>query len=260
MKNFKKQLANHEITFGSWITLSEPATAEILAKSGYDWLVVDMEHSALAFSQAQEIIRVTTLCDITVLIRVMDHNPDAIKKFMDMGAHGIIAPRINDALEAQKIVNAVKYPPVGTRGVGLFRAQGYSLDLNSYKTYNDENSVVIIQIEHIDAIKNIDSILSVDGVDGYIIGPYDLSASMGFPGEFDHREVKEVFERLKMIIKNSDKPWGYHVVNPNPVEVTRIVKNGYKFIAIGVDFLFFSHACSQTLTAVKKHIAEDKGE
>ena len=260
MKNFKKQLANHEITFGSWITLSEPATAEILAKSGYDWLVVDMEHSALTYSQAQEIIRVITLCDTTVLVRVMDHNPDSIKKFMDMGAHGIIVPRINQASEAQKAVNAVRYPPVGTRGVGLFRAQRYSLDLDRYKKYNDENSVVIIQIEHIDAINNIDSILKVDGVDGYIIGPYDLSASMGYPGDFDHRDVKEVFDRLKMIIKNSDKPWGYHVVNPNPLKVTRIVKDGYKFIAIGVDFLFFNHACSQTLTAVKKHIAADKGQ
>ena len=119
-----------------------------------------------------------------------------------MGAHGVIVPRINTKLDAQKAVNAVKYPPNGTRGVGLFRAQNYSLDLKSYQKWNKEESIVIAQIEHIDSVMNIDSITSVQGIDGYIIGPYDLSASIGYPGEFDHPEVIKVFNILKKRVKS----------------------------------------------------------
>ena len=113
MNSLKDKLKNKKITVGSWITLSDPAIAEIMAKSDLDWIVVDMEHSALSVSQAQEIIRVINLAGIAPLVRVMENNPEAIKKFMDMGAHGVIVPRINTKLDAQKAVNAVKYPPNG---------------------------------------------------------------------------------------------------------------------------------------------------
>ena len=136
MNDLKNQLIRKDITIGSWITLGDPAIAEIMAKSGFDWLVVDMEHSALSLNQAQEIIRIINLCGITTLVRVMDHDSNAIKKFMDMGAHGVIVPRVNSKSDTEKVVNAVKYPPIGTRGVGLFRAHNYSLDLNTYQKWN----------------------------------------------------------------------------------------------------------------------------
>ena len=257
MNSLKDKLKNKKITIGSWITLGDPAIAEIMAKSGFDWLVVDMEHSALSHNQAQEIIRIINLCGITTLVRVMDHDPNAIKKFMDMGAHGVIVPRVNSKSDTEKVVNAVKYPPIGTRGVGLFRAHNYSLDLNTYQKWNQDKSIVIVQIEHIEAINNIKSILSVDGVDGYIIGPYDLSASMGYPGEFEHPEVKKVLNTIKEIIKNTKKPWGYHEVSPDPNSVTNRINDGYRFIAFGVDFLFFSTICKDKISLVKQQIIQN---
>ena len=191
MPSLKNKLKNKEITIGSWITLPEPSIVEIMAKVGFDWLTIDMEHSSLSMSQAQELIRIINLSNCVPLVRVMDNNPAIIKRFMDMGSNGIIVPRINTKEDAKKAVDAVKYPPNGKRGVGLYRAQNYSLDLESYREWNKKESIVIVQIEDIKAINNLESILDVEGVDGLIVGPYDLSASIGFPGDFDNSSVLE---------------------------------------------------------------------
>ena len=211
------KLKKKETTIGSWVTFSDPAIAEIMAKSGFDWLVVDMEHSGLSINQAQEIIRVIDLCNVTPLVRVMENNPNLIKRYMDIGAHGVIIPMVNSKSDAERAVNAVKYPPIGTRGVGLSRAQNYSLDLESYREWNQKNSIVIVQIEHIKGVENLQSIIDVDGVDGLIVGPYDLSASLGHPGEFEHSLVQKAFQTIATSINDSSKPCGYHVVEPNVV-------------------------------------------
>ena len=247
-----------EITIGSWITFSDPAIAEIMAKSGFDWLVVDMEHSALSMNQAQEIIRIINLCNVIPLVRVMENNPNLIKRFMDMGAHGVIVPRVNSKSDAEKAVNAVKYPPIGTRGVGLSRAQNYSLDLESYRKWNQKNSIVIVQIEHIKGVENLQSIIDVDGVDGLIVGPYDLSASLGHPGEFEHSSVQEAFQTITTAIKDSSKPWGYHVVDPSVDAALDKFKQGYTFLAFGVDFLFFSINCRDKINSLRKEIIDLK--
>ena len=258
MKNFKSILINKEITIGSWITFSDPAIAEIMAKSGFDWLVVDMEHSALSMNQAQEIIRIINLCNVIPLVRVMENNPNLIKRFMDIGAHGVIIPMVNSKSDAERAVNAVKYPPMGTRGVGLSRAQNYSLDLDSYQKWNHESSIVIVQIEHIQGVENINSIMNVDGVDGFIVGPYDLSASLGHPGDFKHSLVQEVFQTITTAIKDSSKPWGYHVVDPSVDAALDKFKQGYTFLAFGVDFLFFSINCRDKINSLRKEIIDLK--
>ena len=247
-----------EITIGSWITFSDPAIAEIMAKSGFDWLVVDMEHSALSMNQAQEIIRIINLCNVIPLVRVMENNPNLIKRFMDIGAHGVIIPMVNSKSDAERAVNAVKYHPMGTRGVGLSRAQNYSLDLDSYQKWNQENSIVIVQIEHIQGVENIKSIMDVDGIDGLIVGPYDLSASLGHPGEFEHPSVQEAFQAIKKAIKDSSKPWGYHVVDPSVEGALDKLNQGYTFLAFGVDFLFFSINWREKISLLKKEIMDYK--
>jgi 2-keto-3-deoxy-L-rhamnonate aldolase RhmA len=258
INSLKEKLRQKEITIGSWLTLGDPAIAEIMAKSGFDWLVVDMEHSALSINQVQELIRIVDLSGCVPLVRVMDNNPEIIKKCMDMGSHGVIVPRVNTKSDAEKIVNAVNYPPQGTRGVGLFRAQNYSLDLKSYQKWNDQESIVIVQIEHIEAIENLSSIMDVDGIDGLIVGPYDLSASLGYPGEFEHPLVKEAFQTIQSTINKSSTSWGFHVVDPDPNIVMDKINEGYRFIAFGVDFLFFSSTCNKKLSLLKKLIAKQK--
>ena len=122
---------------------------------------------------------------------------------MDAGAHGVIVPMVNSRDDAEKAVSAVKYPPFGTRGVGLARAQGYGMDFETYKAWVEKESIVIAQIEHIDAVNNIDEIISTEGLDGFIVGPYDLSGSLGIPGQFDNELVIDALETVKNAAKKN---------------------------------------------------------
>src|SRR3990172_7659368 len=181
MISLKNKLKKKELTIGSWITFANSAIAEIMAKAGFDWLTVDMEHSSLTISQAQQLIQTIELCGVAPLVRVGENNPNLIKRVMDAGSHGVIVPMVNSKEEANNAVNAVKYPPTGKRGVGLARAQGYGTTFEKYKDWVDRDSIVVIQIEHIEAVENLKDILSVSGIDAFIVGPYDLSGSLGVP-------------------------------------------------------------------------------
>jgi 2-dehydro-3-deoxyglucarate aldolase len=169
--SLKRKMKSGNVTVGSWITLGHPAIAEIMANAGFDWLTVDMEHSAITLHQAQQLIQVIELCGVAPLVRVGENSENLIKRVMDAGAHGVIIPMVNTREDAIKAVSSVKYPPAGKRGVGLARAQGYGLEFERYRQWVSADSVVIVQIEHINAVNNMESILAVDGGDGFLFGP-----------------------------------------------------------------------------------------
>ena len=169
--NLKSKLVNNQLTIGSWITIAHPAIAEIMAKAGFDWLTVDLEHSVTTIREAEELIRVINLHGVPALVRLTDNDASQIKRVMDAGANGIIVPMVNSKADAEKAVAAVYYPPKGKRGVGLARAQGYGATFDNYRKWLDNEAVVIVQIEHIEAVNNLEQIFAVDNIDGYIIGP-----------------------------------------------------------------------------------------
>jgi len=247
----KNRLRNNVLTIGSWLTIGHQSIAEIMVKSGFEWLTVDLEHSSISIDKAQSLIRVIELSGCIPLVRVGENNPTFIKRVMDAGAHGVIVPMVNCDKDAERAVSAVKYPPDGTRGVGLARAQGYGYKFGEYRDWLKKESVVIVQIEHIKAIENLESILAVPGVDGSIIGPYDLSGSLGFPGEFDKLEVKDAIKRYEEICHRLKKPMGMHVVKPDLIEAAKYIKNGYTFLALGVDMLFLGDKCRDLLKGLK---------
>lgn len=252
--NLKNKLKERELTIGSWITIGHTVVAEIMARSGYDWLTVDMEHSAITLDIAQDLIRVIELCGVVPLVRVGENVPNLIKRVMDAGAHGVIVPMVNSKDDAEKAVASVQYPPKGFRGVGLARAQKYGADFEGYKKWNEQESIVIVQIEHIKAVENLESILSVPGVDGFIIGPYDLSGSLGVPGQFDHPEMVKALNRVKEISKNMNALSGFHVISPEAEAFQEKVREGYKFIAHSLDILFLGDGCRNFLKAIRKNI------
>jgi len=252
MNELKTKIRSKELSIGSWLTFSDLAIVEIMAKAGFDWLVIDMEHTGLSFSEVREIIRVIDLCGVVPLVRVMKNDPDIIKKCMDIGAHGVVVPFIKTKDEAERVVNAVKYPPFGTRGVGLGRAQNYSLDLDSYMKWNQTNSIVIVQIEHYMSVDNLEDIMSVEGVDAFIIGPYDLSGSVNLPGKFEHPKVKSLLDIIDKKSELSGFVKGKHVVNPDIDQLKKAIENNFTFIAYGVDFLFFSQNISKNIIELNK--------
>ena len=256
MIRLKEKLYKKDLTVGSWITLAHPAIAEIMSKAGFDWLAVDLEHSVITIREAEELIRVIELCGVVPLVRLSANDPVQIKRVMDAGAHGVIVPMVNSKKDAIAAVNAVRYPPSGNRGVGLARAQGYGLNLENYAQWVKDESMVIVQIEHINAVDNLQDILTVNGVDAFIVGPYDLSGSLGLPGNFDSQEVIAALERIQVVSKRLDVAAGYHVVPPRHDLVKEKIAEGYSLIAFGVDFLFLGEMCRGELENLKNLIAK----
>jgi 2-dehydro-3-deoxyglucarate aldolase len=255
MKNpLKLKLRDNSLTIGSWITLGHTSIAEIMAQSGFEWLTIDIEHSVIPLNIAQELIQAIEGYGVVPLVRVGENNPNLIKRIMDAGAYGVIVPMINTKEQAEAAVKAVKYPPIGTRGVGLARAQGYGQKFNEYASTVNEESVVIIQVEHIDSVRNLESILSVKGVDGCLIGPYDLSGSLGVPGDFDHPEVLSALDKVEKICKQKKVPLGIHVIQPDYKQIIEKVARGYTFLAFSLDILFLGNSCRDQMKLVKENI------
>jgi 2-keto-3-deoxy-L-rhamnonate aldolase RhmA len=250
----KEKLRKQEATIGGWITLGHTSIAEIMAKAGFEWLVVDMEHSVITLDIAQQLIQVIEGCGVVPLARVGENNPNIIKRVMDAGAHGVIVPMINTKEQAEAAVKAVKYPPLGIRGVGLARAQGYGDKFNEYAATVNAESIVIAQVEHIDAVDNLESILSVEGIDGCIIGPYDLSGSLGVPGNFDHPDVLAALKKVEQTCQKRRVALGMHVIQPDYRQVMEKVAKGYSLIGFSLDILFLGNSCRQQLKAVYENI------
>ena len=243
--SLKEKLLGKQLTIGSWITIGNTVIAEIMARSGYDWLTIDMEHSVISLKEAQDLIRVIELCGISPLVRVGHNQPNLIKRVMDAGAHGVIVPMINSREDAEQAVGSVKYPPLGFRGVGLARAQNYGANFEGYKEWKQHKSTVIVQIEHIKAVENLESILTVEGVDGFIIGPYDLSGSLGIPGQFDHPDVKAALDHIKQVSGKLNALSGFHVIPPDISSLDEKISDGYRFIAHSLDILLLGEQCRQ---------------
>jgi len=250
-KVLKFKLKERKLTFGSWITIGDPIVTEVMAKSGFEWLTIDMEHSAITLNVAQNLIRTIDLSGCVPLVRVSENNPRLIKRIMDAGAHGIIVPMVNSKKEAEAAVKAVRYPPEGFRGVGLARAQEYGFDFEGYQNWLKNESIVIVQIEHIDAVKNLRKILSTKGVDGFIVGPYDISGSLGTPGKFDHSEFKKCIKEIMDVANELKKTAGFHVIPPDIKEVQKIMNLGYRFIAISLDTLFLGTLARNIINDLK---------
>jgi 2-keto-3-deoxy-L-rhamnonate aldolase RhmA len=240
-----------KLSLGSWITLNNPSIAEIMSDAGFDWLCVDMEHSVTDYAEAQQLILAIQSKGLKAFVRVGENNTRIIKRVLDAGADGIIVPSVNSAAEAQKAVDSVKYPPFGKRGVGLSRAQSYGFGFESYRDIASKEIKLIVQIEHINAIIELDAILQTVGVDGTFIGPYDLSGSMGKPGNWDDRDVKQALLVYEETVKKYDKWVGYHVIQPDFNLVNEKIKKGYNFIAFSLDVLFLG-------TLVRNQVAELK--
>ncbi|MHB8132412.1 MAG: HpcH/HpaI aldolase family protein [Mobilitalea sp.] len=249
---FKEKLKSKDVCIGSWITLAHPAIAEIMAKAGFDWLAVDLEHSVITIREAEELIRVIDLCSVVPLVRLSANDPVQIKRIMDAGAHGVIVPMVNSAEEARKVVEAVHYPPDGKRCVGLARAQGYGSSFEQYKEWVNQESIVIVQIEHIKAVENLDAILSVEGVDGFIVGPYDLSGSLGIPGQFDNKLMIEAMSKIKNFMRSTSKIPGLHVVEPDVDQLQQRVREGYLFLAYSVDIRMLDTCCRAAIEKIRR--------
>lgn len=253
--SLKQKIINKQLTIGSWITLGNTSIAEILANAGFDWLVVDLEHTTISLEQAGELIRTIELAGVPSLVRLTSNDENQIKRVMDAGAQGIVVPMVKSVDDAKNAILATRYPPFGSRGVGLGRAQKYGAAFNEYLTWQsgiNSGPLVIVQIEHIDAVSNLKEILEVEGVDAFIIGPYDLSCSMGIPGEFDHPSFIKIMDKIVKISQQINAVSGIHIVEPEIKKMNEAIAAGHKFIAYSVDIRMLDTAARNGLSLISK--------
>jgi 2-keto-3-deoxy-L-rhamnonate aldolase RhmA len=247
MQQFRQRLLAGERLIGPMVTLSSPEVAEILAKVGFDWFFLDAEHAPFNALGLQHMMQAAG--DTPCLVRLESSQELPIKKALDIGAAGIIAPMVNTAKHAQQVVSWCRYSPQGTRGVGLGRAQGYGLDFTEYVETANETVTVVVQAEHIEAVENIEAIVQVDGIDGVLIGPYDLSASLGLLGQVAHPEVVAAIDRVTAVCRQAKVPLG--VFGLSATAVQPYIEKGYTLITAGVDTLFLSSAANSLLEQVR---------
>lgn len=248
----KSKLFNNQLTIGSWITIAHPSIIDVMASAGFEWLVVDMEHTSIDLSQAHILIATIQANNMKALVRVSKNEEVIIKRVLDMGADGIVVPMIKNAAEAKEAIDYAKYPPVGKRGVGLFRAQKYGQGFNEYKQWVKDELVIIAQIEHIEAVNNIEEIITVEGIDGVIIGPYDLSGSMGFPGDFYRTDVSQAIQKVVDVCKLHNKPSGFHVIESDPAKLQQRIDEGCTFLAYSVDFFFLGDKAREGMNKIQE--------
>ncbi len=253
MKNttLKKKLKNKENTVGSWITIPHQSVIDILAEAGFDWLCIDLEHTAIDYNEVQVLIGFIQARGMAALVRVSKNEEVVIKRVLDSGADGIVVPMICNADEAKQAVEYAKYPPVGKRGVGLNRAQRYGFGFEDYRKWVDDNQVIIAQIEHYEGVNNLETIIETPGIDGVFIGPYDLSSSLGIPGQFNNALVQEALQKFEKICTEKNFSMGYHVIDPEFELVREKSKAGYNFIAFSTDFLFMGRKAFAEMNNLK---------
>ena len=254
MKTFRDKLRDRELLLGGWMQIAHPAPAEIMARLGYDWVCVDLEHGAIDLESMTNIFRTLDAFDCTPIARLPINDPVWIHRSLDAGARGLIIPMVKSAEEAELAVSEAKYPPRGVRGFGYSRANMHGIDFEqSIQSANDQIAM-IMQIEHKDAIANLDAILNVPDVDGLFIGPLDLSGSMGITGELSHPDMVAALKQYRDACASHNTPAGMHIVRPDASNIRSNIDDGYSLIALGLDNVFVHQGAAAALKAAGRSV------
>lgn len=222
--------------FGGWISLGHSSIAEIFARAGFDFIGIDMEHSTISQEEARALLAAAQAAGIPCLPRPSSPAAETqMRRLLDSGADGLIIPNVSTLSQAEKVVEWSKYPPVGRRSYGVARAQGYGFDFEGYVSGWNERSALILQIESVAAVEAADSLLGIPDVDGVMVGPYDLSGSLGVPGQLSHPRVREACRRVIEACRRRRKGCGTQVVDPAAANVGEAFEQGYTFAVLGSD-------------------------
>ena len=233
-KNYvREKLKRGEPSIGTWLTMASTTGAGLMARTGFDWLTVELEHTPVTFETAASSFAIIAASGTVPLARIPWNTAENIKRVLDIGAYGIIVPMVNSRAEAEAAVAAARYAPLGQRSIGgQLHAVNFETDASTYYAKANEEILVVIMMEHIKAVEKADEILSVPGIDAFFIGPNDLHNSMGRPPVFDsdHPEFVQALEHLRKLGKKHGVPSGIHVVDA--ANAQRRLEEGFRFIAV----------------------------
>ena len=242
-------MAEGQICPGTWISIASPMVAEIVADAGFDFIIVDAEHHPFNTESLFHILLAFRGCDTVPLIRVPWNDEVMIKQVLDMGYEGIVTPNTNTVEEVRRAVAACRYPPTGARGFGPTRPSAYYRDGGEYARMANELIICAIQIENIRGVDEIDGIVKVPGVDWILIGPYDMTGTMGIMGQLDHPDLWAAIEKILATAKAAGVPAGVPTAGPDGIK--RALAAGSQILPFGQDITFLRNAVDQALTFFK---------
>jgi 2-keto-3-deoxy-L-rhamnonate aldolase RhmA len=251
----KERLRRGQLAFGAWITIPNPAVGEIMALAGFDFLVIDTEHGAINVESVQTLIQAMSATETIPLVRLAGSQRECANKILDAGPYGVIVPMVNSRDDALAAVRAARYPPEGSRGIGLGRAHRFDPDSrDEYLKIANALMLVGVQIEHREAVNRVEEIVTTPGVDLVLLGPADLAGSLGYAGEPGHPEVAQAVEKVVHATRRAGVPLGIPVGGPG--DVVARVKQGFQFFHLGADMVYLGQACKNRLREVRQAVAE----
>lgn len=232
----RKRLRSGEATYGTWLTLPDPVAARLLSTSGFDWITVEMEHTPTTVETAALCCAMIAAGGTVPLVRVPFNSSENIKRALDNGAWGVIVPMVNSGEEAAAVVKASRFPPLGRRSVGgQLNAANFDTDQAAYRQHANDEILVVVMIEHVNAVANAEEIISTPGIDAVFVGPNDLLNSMGEVPAFDSDkpEFRDALQTVLRLCQKHNVAAGIHVISPDNAKAR--VKEGFQFIALGSD-------------------------
>jgi 2-keto-3-deoxy-L-rhamnonate aldolase RhmA len=250
--NISQALKENRACLGGWTLSGSVVIAEIMAQAGFEWVCIDAEHSPVSKETAMNMIIAIERHGAEPVVRIGLNHELEFKKFLDLGARGIIVPMIKSASDVEKAISYAKYAPAGSRSFSLPRATGYGRYPEHYFRSANQSILLIIMIEHVQAVNNLDAILKFDKVDAIFIGPYDLSGSMGKPGQFDDKEFKDAMELISRKASENHISAGIHEIQPTRERIMEHVRKGFKLIACGLDTLFILESAEKFSNILSK--------
>ncbi|WP_373517962.1 HpcH/HpaI aldolase/citrate lyase family protein [Pricia sp.] len=249
MKGLKKRVQNGEALNGCWLNLGSPLTAEIVGQSGFDWVLIDLEHGAGSEKDALSQVQALQASATGVIIRVESNDKRRIQRALDMGAEGIMCPQAETAADAKIAVDGMFYFPDGRRGVAkMVRATGFGKDFDTYRQDSKDNILGIIQIETTEALDHLDEIAALDGVDVLFVGPSDLTMSLGIFGQLDHPRYLDALKAIVAAATKAGKATG--ILLFDPADYKTYYDMGIRFIACGSDATFVAQGAKQMAKAL----------
>ncbi|MBP6018990.1 MAG: HpcH/HpaI aldolase/citrate lyase family protein [Burkholderiaceae bacterium] len=255
---FKRALKSGDVQFGLFLALADSYSAELLATTGFDWLLIDGEHGPNDLRSILRQLQAVAPWPGATLVRMPDHNPTTIKQLLDAGVQNLLVPMVESADQARALVQATRYPPAGVRGVATAMARAAQWNgVSDYMDRANDEICLIVQMESVAGLHALDEILAVDGVDAVFIGPADLAASMGYPGQSGQPQVEQaVLDSLPRIIA-AGKAAG--IFSGDMAGIQRYRDHGANFIGVGIDTLLLRHAATQLLQQCKGGAATPAG-
>lgn len=259
MLTLKQALREGRILLGTWLNAPHPSQAEMIGDAGFDFVVLDTEHSSYDLDAAENLVRAADAAELPSLIRVSENRAATVGKALDFGAQGVIVPHVSSAHEAQQAVRHARYAPRGVRGAApTVRATHYGkVAWPDYLTHAESDTVVVLQVEGRQAITNLDAMMATDGVDVVFVGPFDLSESLGVSGQLDHpallSAVREIVERARA------RGIALGIWMPRPEQLARWIEHGVQMITVANSDMIFFEGCRAIVDRVRAQVHRHDG-